>query len=69
MTKEKLIGFKNGFITGLGWSFGVTVGFVLISTLLVIFLNGLGGLPVIGGWIANLVESTQNQLEKRSPLY
>ncbi len=67
--KENPGDFRKGFITGLGWSFGVTVGFVAISTILVIVLNLLGGLPLIGSFIANVVESTQQQLEKRTPLY
>lgn len=59
---------KEGFFAGLGWAFGVTIGFVILSTLLVIFLKFLGGLPLIGGWIANIVEATQEQLLRRTPL-
>ena len=59
---------KEGFFAGVGWAFGVTVGFVIISSLLVIILNFLGGLPLIGSWVANLVEETQLQLLKRNPI-
>jgi len=59
--------FKKGFISGIGWAFGVTLGFVLVSTILVLVLNALGGLPLIGKWIADIVEATQSQLVKRSP--
>ena len=59
---------KEGFFAGLGWAFGVTIGFVILSTLLVVFLKFLGGLPLIGSGIANVVEATQEQLLKRTPL-
>ena len=59
---------KEGFFAGLGWAFGVTIGFVILSTLLVVFLKFLGGLPVMGGWIASVVEATQEQLLRRTPL-
>lgn len=61
--------FKYGFIQGLGWSFGVSVGFVLISILLVLLLQALGGLPLIGSWIASIVEATQKQLQLRTPIF
>jgi hypothetical protein len=60
--------FKQAIISGIGWSFGVTIGFVIISTLVVFVLNQLGGLPLIGDWIASIVEETQSQLQRRTPL-
>ncbi len=57
--------FKDGFISGFGWSFGVTVGFVVISIVVVNALKLLGGLPVVGGFIANVVDATQAQLERK----
>jgi len=61
--------FKEGLISGLGWAFGVTIGFVIISTILVVILRNLGGLPVVGNWIASIVEATQKQLTRRAPLF
>lgn len=58
--------FTDGFVSGIGWSFGATVGFALISTLIVVILNYAGGLPIVGSLIANIVEETQVQLLKRS---
>jgi len=58
---------KDGFLRGLGWSFGATVGFVIISSILVTFLQAAGGLPLIGNWIADVVETTQAELIKRNP--
>ncbi|MGB6838699.1 MAG: DUF5665 domain-containing protein [Microgenomates group bacterium] len=60
---------KEGLIRGIGWAFGVTIGFVIISTILVLILRSLGGLPVIGNWVASIVEATQRQLIKRTPLF
>lgn len=58
---------KRGFLQGLGWSFGATVGFVIISSILVSTLKAMGGLPLIGTWIAGIVETTQQELTKRNP--
>lgn len=55
-------------IAGVGWAFGVTIGFVIISTLLVVILRQLGGLPLVGSWIAQIVEVTLGQLAKRTPI-
>ncbi len=60
--------FKDGFFRGLGWAFGVTVGFVLVSTILIVALRSLGGLPVIGGFIGSIVESTNESLLRRTPI-
>ena len=59
---------KDGFISGMGWAFGVTIGFVLISTVLVLLLHLLGGVPVVGKWIADIVTETQIQLSRRTIL-
>lgn len=61
--------FKHSIVSGVGWSFGVTFGFILISTILVFGFRKLGGLPVVGSWIASVVEVTQIQLESRTPVF
>lgn len=66
--RNSAIAFKDGFVHGLGWSFGVTIGFVLVSTLLVLFLQTLGGLPFLGDRLAEIVHATQDSLTKRSLL-
>lgn len=60
---------KRGFYSGIGWAFGVTVGFVIVSSIIVMILQNLGGLPLIGGWIADIVEETQAQLIRRTPIF
>jgi hypothetical protein len=66
---SKMKTFKKGLIGGIGWAFGVTIGFVIISTILVLILRSLGGLPVIGDWLASIVEATMEQLTKRTPVF
>jgi len=58
--------FREGFVHGVGWSFGVSIGFVLVSTLLVVVFNTLGGLPLVGKGIASIVGVTQESLLTRS---
>jgi len=66
--KRKVKEFKEGLAHGIGWAFGVTIGFVLVSTLMVLILNTLGGLPLVGEGIASIVHETQQALLKRSPI-
>lgn len=61
--------FKHSIIAGIGWAFGVTIGFVMVSTVIVFGLRQLGGLPLIGNWIADVVETTQSQLYSRTPVF
>jgi len=67
-TKSKINLIKSGFIQGIGWSFGVTFGFLIISTLMVIVLNALGGMPLIGNFIAGIVRVTQENLVNKTPM-
>lgn len=60
--------FAHGVFAGIGWAVGVTIGFVLISVVLVFVLRSLGGLPIVGKWIAAIVEATADQLAKRTPI-
>ena len=61
--------FRRGLIAGIGWTFGATLGFVIVSTIVIAIFRSLGGLPVIGSFIANIVEETQTQMIRRNPIY
>lgn len=63
--QKRALQFKEGFYRGLGWSFGVTVGLVFISTVGIMLLQQLGGLPIIGQFIADIVEATNKALQFR----
>lgn len=56
--------FKQGVVTGLGTAVGATLGFAIISTIVVAILNAAGGLPLVGNWIAGIVEATNAALGK-----
>ena len=60
--------FREGFVNGIGFSFGATVGFAIISTLLVLLFQILGGLPLIGTFVADIVTYTQASLVERTPI-
>lgn len=56
---------KTGFLTGLGSAIGLTVGFALVSTLLINVIRLGGGLPLVGSFFASIVSATQASLETR----
>jgi len=60
---------KRGFYSGVGWAFGATFGFALVSTILVVILRQFGGIPLIGSFFANIVEATLKQLTTRTPIF
>ena len=66
--KKELSEFKLSFIKGVGWAFGITVGFVLVSSLFLSILGRAGGLPLIGEWIADAVQSANQALEITNPI-
>jgi hypothetical protein len=59
------LSFLKGFLSGLGWMIGATIGFALLLTLLTFVLNWAGGLPVVGEIIANIIEATNKALEAK----
>lgn len=60
---------KRGVIRGMGWAFGATIGFAIVSTVLIFVLRQAGGLPLVGGFIATIVDATLDQLINRSPIF
>jgi len=66
MKKDSIkITFLKGFLSGLGWMIGATIGFALLLTFLTIVINWAGGLPVVGEILANIIEATNRALEAR----
>ena len=64
-TSKKIL-FRSGLISGLGWAFGVTIGFALVATILIVLMNKATTLPWVGDTLADVIEVTQEQLLKRS---
>ena len=60
---------KRGVVRGMGWAFGATIGFAIVSTVLVFVLRQAGGLPLVGSFIATIVDATLDQLIQRSPIF
>lgn len=56
---------KKGLVGGMFWSIGVTIGFAIVSAFIIIFLSQVDTIPVIGNFVADVVEQTQRNLERR----
>ena len=67
-TSSKRELFKRGLFSGVGWAFGATIGFAIVSTLLVFIVSRIGAIPILGGIIARIVEATLLQLSIRTPV-
>jgi ABC-type thiamin/hydroxymethylpyrimidine transport system permease subunit len=50
----------------MGWAFGVTIGFAIISAILAAFLSQVNGTPIVGNFIASIVEAIIKSLSIRS---
>lgn len=46
--------FVQGVLSGIGWSFGATIGFAIIAGIVTFTLSQLGALPVIGQFFTDL---------------
>jgi len=57
--------FYKGFMNGLGWSIGITLGFAFVSSLAVYLLSGLKTAPFIGDFVANVIVATDNSLANK----
>jgi len=66
--KEHPFSFFKGFLSGLGWSIGATLGFAIFVALVSMILNLLGGVPFIGNFLANLVHFTNEALKTKVTL-
>lgn len=55
----------KGFLGGLSWAVGATLGFALFVALVSMTLNLLGGLPFIGGILAEIIHFTNEALRTK----
>ena len=42
--------FTQGFVNGLGWAFGATIGFAILIAVIGFLFKQFGHLPLVGGW-------------------
>lgn len=61
--QDKFSFFVQGILSGIGWSFGATLGFAIVAGVVTFVLSQLGALPVIGQFFTDL-KNTADQLSK-----
>lgn len=52
----------HNFLGGVAWGLGVTIGFAIVGFFLSNVVNSIGGIPAVGGFFANLVRATLEEL-------
>lgn len=57
--------FLHNFIGGVAWGLGLTVGLALVTYILSLSVSAFGGLPLVGDFIANIVNSTLEALKNK----
>lgn len=55
--------FFSGFIQGVGWASGASLGFTLLLALFSLFFKLLGGIPFLGDLIGQVVQQVQEYLQ------
>lgn len=57
----------NHFIGGIARGFGITIGFTVLTSTMIYLLRALGALqlPIVGDYIADIVEHVQASLSNR----
>lgn len=66
MTKKEFFKTaKTALVNGIFWAMGATLGFAIVSTILIAILSRVNTLPVIGDFVADVVEQTEKSLEGR----
>lgn len=65
---DKFSFFVQGILSGLGWSFGATIGFALVFGIVTFILAQLGALPVIGQFFTDLRTAIDQLIKLRETL-
>lgn len=60
--------FLLNFVAGIGWALGMSVGFALLVYLITSILSALGGIPLIGTFFADIINTTLEALSTKSPV-
>ena len=58
--------YKNllsGFVGGIGWAAGASIGFALLITLLSFLFKLLGGVPFLGSFVGQVAQQAQEYLQ------
>ena len=60
--------FFLNLVGGVGWALGMTVGFTLLVSLISLIFSYLGGLPLIGNFLAAIINHTLTAIENKPNL-
>ena len=66
--KESPSLFLKGFMSGLGWAVGATLGFAIFVAVLSMVLQFLGGVPYLGNILADIIHFTNQALKTKVTL-
>ncbi len=55
----------HSFVGGIAWAVGLTLGVSLLVYLLGFVATALGGIPVIGEWLAQVIKATLDALQRK----
>lgn len=58
--------YKNlfsGFIGGIGWAAGASIGFAILVALLSFIFKLLGGIPFLGTFVGQIAQQAQEYLQ------
>ena len=53
----------SGFVGGIGWAAGASIGFALLVALLSLLFNLLGGIPFLGTFVGQIAQQAQEYLQ------
>ncbi len=54
----------NNFVGGIAWSFGVLIGTGLLFGIIVYFVRQVDFVPILGKFLANVIQSAQTNIPK-----
>lgn len=56
---------RDNFLGGIAWSLGATLGIAIVVGLTTYLLGQFVNFPIVGSFIADIVEATNQALQKR----
>lgn len=56
---------KTGLVNGIFWAIGASIGFAIVSTVIVALLSRIITIPVLGDFVAAVVEQTEISLNSK----
>lgn len=60
-TKRQIV--ADNFLGGIAWSFGTIVGFALLAVAVGFFISRINLIPIIGNWIAQILNDATGKIQ------